>query len=57
MKEMIEVFRMTELSVGVRISLIKRLGDMVNYQYASNVSEPLVEELISILNSQKLDDL
>lgn len=50
MDSIIQVFRMTELSVETRIKIIKRLGQAINYQFASNVTEPLVYELVLSLN-------
>ena len=49
MKEIIDVFRMDEVSPEVRIKIIKKLGELINHKYASNITEPLVDELVSIL--------
>jgi hypothetical protein len=50
MNALIEVFRMTEISAESRANVIIKLGDAINYQYGSNVTEPLVYELVSILD-------
>jgi hypothetical protein len=50
MNALIEVFRMTEISAENRAKVIIKLGDAINYQYGSNVTEPLVYELVSILD-------
>lgn len=51
MKELIDVFRMDELSAKTRVKVIIKLGAAINYQYASNITEPLVFELVSMLDS------
>jgi len=50
MKELIEVFRMNELTPKVRASIIIRLGQAINNQYGMNLTEALVYELITILD-------
>lgn len=52
MREIIEVFRMVELSVSVRCKIIIQLGHLVNMQYGANITEPIVYELV-----KKLDPL
>jgi hypothetical protein len=49
MKNLIEVFRMEEISKVTRANLIVKLGEAINYQYASNVTEPVVYELVTLL--------
>ena len=49
MQTLIDVFRMTEISSLTRANLIIKLGIAINYQYASNVTEPLVYELVTLL--------
>ena len=41
---------MTELSIGTRIKIIKKLGDAINYQMGANITEPLVYELVLALD-------
>lgn len=50
MESIIQVFRMTELSVQTRIKIIKRLGQAINHQFASNITEGLVYELVIALD-------
>lgn len=50
MQSLIEVFRMTEVSVKVRCELLVKLGRAINDQYGGNYTEPLVLELIRTLD-------
>lgn len=52
MNALIEVFRMTELSIETRIAVIEKLGRAINDQFAMNITEPIVEELVKALRSQ-----
>jgi hypothetical protein len=52
MKSIIEVFRMDEISKKSRAKIIIKLGRAINYQYGANVTEPLVFELVSILDPE-----
>jgi hypothetical protein len=52
MKELIEVFRMVEIDSKVRAKIIIRLGRLINDQFGSNITEPIVFELVSILDSE-----
>lgn len=60
MNDLITVFKMIELSPETRIRVIEKLGKLINYQYGSNVSEPIVAELIHLLKikseDKKLED-
>lgn len=49
MSELITVFRMTELSPETRIRIILKLSELINYKYGSNISEPIVAELVHLL--------
>ncbi len=51
MKDLIEVFRMTELPVETRINIIIKLGNAVNHEYSMNLTEPIVLELVKALDS------
>ena len=46
---LIGVFRMQEVSKEVRANIIVKLGTMVNDTFASNITEPLVVELVQLL--------
>lgn len=46
MKEIIEVFRMEEVSKEARCKIIAELGELINYKYGANLTEVLVYELI-----------
>ena len=50
MEDLIQVFRMSELSVKNRISIIKKLGDAINRRYTANITESLVYELVLTLD-------
>ncbi len=50
MESLIQIFRMNEVSVPIRIKIIKELGRAINAQYASNITEPLVYELVLALD-------
>lgn len=50
MQSLIEIFRMTEVSAKVRCELLVKLGDAINMQYGSNLTEPLVLELVRTLD-------
>lgn len=52
MNNLIEVFRMIEIEPKVRAKVIIKLGALINYKYASNVTEPLVYELVKILDPE-----
>lgn len=52
MKELIEVFRMNELSAETRIELLKKLGSAINNEHATNLTEPVVYELVKILDPE-----
>lgn len=52
MKELIEVFRMAELDPTLRAKIIIQLGKGVNHQMGMNVTEPVVYELVKILDPQ-----
>lgn len=47
---LVEVFKMNEIPIDKRINLIIKLGQAINYEFATNISEPIVYELVSILN-------
>lgn len=55
MSDLITVFKMIELSPETRIRVIEKLGELINYQYGSNVSEPIVAELIHLLKIESED--
>lgn len=50
MQVLIDVFRMVEVSVDTRKKLLLQLCKAINYQYASNVCNELVDELILLLD-------
>ena len=52
MKSLIDVFRMKEVSKKTRADIIVKLGQAINNQYASNITEPLVAELVFQLNPE-----
>lgn len=50
MEALIQVFRMSELSVTTRIEIIKKLGVAINHQFGNNITEALVYELVLALD-------
>ena len=50
MHDLIEVFRMSEISAEVRARIIVKLGRAINDTYAMNITEPLVYELVNMLD-------
>lgn len=52
MESLIQVFRMTEIDPKVRAKVIIKLGDTINFQHAYNITEPLVYELVKILDPE-----
>lgn len=52
MKELIDTFRMTEVSAKTRAKLIIKLGELINAEHCSNITEPVVFELVSILDPE-----
>lgn len=52
MKELIEVFRMTEISAKTRAKIIIKLGRAINWENGSNLTEGIVFELVSILDPE-----
>jgi len=50
MKELIDIFRMKELEPKTRAKIIIKLGTAINNMYERNITEPLVFELVSILD-------
>jgi hypothetical protein len=57
MKEIIEVFRMSELSHDTRINVITKLGRALNYEHAANWTDDIIDELVGILQKQKQDEV
>jgi len=55
MKELIEVFRMNEVSIGVRCRIIIQLGHAINAEHGMNITEPLVYELVKQLDPENKD--
>jgi hypothetical protein len=55
MKELIEVFRMSELKVETRIKIIMKLGKAINHEHGMNITEPLVYELVKALDPENKD--
>lgn len=55
MKELIEVFRMNEVSIGVRCRIIIQLGIAINAEHGMNITEPLVYELVKQLDPENKD--
>lgn len=52
MGDLIQVFRMHEVSAESRAAIIIALGNAINNQYAMNLTEPIVYELVSVLEPE-----
>ena len=50
MKELIEVFRMNEVSITVRCRILIKLGHLINAEFGMNITEPIVYELVKQLD-------
>jgi hypothetical protein len=50
MEELIAIYKMDEIKVETRIKLLIKIGELINFKYASNVTEPLIIELIMLLD-------
>jgi len=50
MKELIDIFRMNELSKETRINIIVALGRAIDDRYDNNITGRLVYELVKILD-------
>lgn len=57
MESIIQIFRMSELSIETRISIMKKLGAAINRQYGSNLTEELIIELILALDPEREPEL
>jgi hypothetical protein len=53
MKEIIDVFRMDELNFSTRIRTIILIGEAVNRQFSANITDELVNELVSQLGEKR----
>ena len=47
---LIDVFKMDDLSIQTRVRLLKKLGIAINDQMGMNITEPIVYELVRILD-------
>lgn len=52
MKDLIEIFKMADIDPKTRARLIIKLGTAINCQYGSNLTEPVVFELVSLLDPE-----
>ena len=52
MKALIDIFRMEEIEKKTRASLLIKLGNAINNELGGNYTEPLVYELVRILDPQ-----
>ena len=51
---LIDVFKMEEIEKKTRASVIIQLGGAINYEFGSNATEPLVYELVKILDPENV---
>ena len=52
MDSIIAVFRMNEIAPKTRASVIIKLGIAINDQFGMNITEPLVYELVKLLDQE-----
>jgi len=52
MESIIQIFRMSELSVETRIKIIIKLGIAMNNQMGMNITEALIYELVLALDPE-----
>ena len=52
MQAIIDIFRMTEVSPKIRAKIIIKLGRAINDEMGMNITEPLVCELVSLLDNE-----
>lgn len=52
MSEIIAVFRAHELSVAIRIRIMKKLGAALDHQYGMNWTGDIVAELVEALEAE-----
>jgi hypothetical protein len=50
MNSLVEIFRMHEISPKIRANIIVQLGLAINDQHGANLTEPLVYELVKLLD-------
>jgi len=50
---LIDIYKMSEISVDARIKTLRALGELINFEFAANITEPLVKELVALLNSSE----
>ena len=50
MKELLEIFNSKELSVELRIKIMQKMVNVLNYQVGNNVYQSIVDELCQALN-------
>lgn len=48
--DLFEIYRATEIHPKTRIRLLKKMGQAINYSYGANVCEPIVYELVLLLD-------
>ena len=51
MKELIDVFRMEEISKTARARIIIKLGNCINNEHQMNLTQPVVFELVKLLDA------
>jgi len=51
MQALIDVFRMSELSVETRVRVIEKIGVAINHEFGANITEDVVKELTEHLKS------
>ncbi len=59
MKELLEIYNADEISLELRIKLINKMVNVLNYQIGSNIYEEVAKELCEILQKRifKKEDL
>ncbi len=52
MKEIIDIFRMTEIDPRIRANIIILLGNAINFEHGANITEALVYQLVLVLDPE-----
>jgi len=56
MSDLLAVFNMKEISIETRIRLLQKIGKLINHEYAANVTEEVVNELVNILKIEYFEN-
>ena len=49
MSELIAIYNMSDVVPTTRVRMLFKMGKLINYRYASNITEPMIYELVLLL--------